>query len=93
MTSHFEGMPITTIEAMACQIPAILYDVPGLRDFNKHDENSILIPEDYRLLAEKVLYLQGNQQTGAKISLSGKSFVDNNFNMQTNVNQIFELYR
>jgi glycosyltransferase involved in cell wall biosynthesis len=92
MTSHFEGISITTIEAMACQIPAILYDVPGLRDFNKQDENSILIKEDYRLLAEKVHYLQENPKIGAKISISGKSFVDNNFNMQNNVNQIFELY-
>ena len=57
MPSKFEGISITTIEAMACNIPAILYDVPGLRDFNKKGENSILIPSDYKLLAEKTLYL------------------------------------
>lgn len=35
MTSKYEGISITTIEAMACGVPAILYDVAGLCDFNK----------------------------------------------------------
>lgn len=93
MPSRFEGIPITTIEAMGCEIPAILYDVPGLRDFNKKGKNSILIAEDYNLLAEKVIYLKENPQKGIAIAKNAKSFVDKQFNMADNVEQIFKLYQ
>lgn len=93
MPSRFEGIPITTIEAMACKIPAILYDVPGLRDFNKQGENSILLPEDYHLLAEKIIYLNENPQKGIAIANSAKCFVDEQFCMATNVEQILNLYK
>ncbi len=93
MTSRFEGISLTTIEAMACRIPCILYDVSGLRDFNKNAENSILIAEDYRLLAEKVNYIAANYSFGLAIANNAKLFVDKNFNMNVNVDEIFELYR
>lgn len=92
MPSRFEGIPITTIEAMACNIPAILYDVPGLRDFNRSGENCILIPENFELLAEKALYLQSNTEISDDLAQRAKTFVDQNFNMETNVNKIYELY-
>lgn len=93
MPSRFEGIPITTIEAMGCQIPCILYDVPGLRDFNKQGENCILIPEDYHLLAEKIIYLKEHSLKGINLANNAKSFVDKKFNMYANVEQIFALYK
>lgn len=92
MPSRFEGMPITTVEAMACLIPAILYDVPGLRDFNLVAENCVLIPENFQLLAEKVIYLATNPDVANAMSIRAKQFVDSNFNLETNVNLIYELY-
>ena len=50
MPSMHEGIPITTIECLACGIPTILYDVPGLHDFNQEEECSILIKEDYHFI-------------------------------------------
>jgi glycosyltransferase involved in cell wall biosynthesis len=92
MPSSFEGIPITTIEAMACKIPTILYDVPGLRDFNKNGENCILIPEDYRILADKVISMYLNSEFCSEISSKAYNLVNKSFNMKSNVNQIFKLY-
>ncbi|WP_243348781.1 glycosyltransferase family 4 protein [Parabacteroides sp. FAFU027] len=92
MPSKFEGIPITTIEAMGCGIPSILYDVPGLRDFNKNGNNSLLITEDYKVLAEKVVFLDSSPQVSIDIATSAKSFVDKNFNMKTNALKVLELY-
>ena len=55
MPSKFEGISITTIEAMASNISTILYNVPGLRDFNKESENALLIDENYKILAEYLI--------------------------------------
>jgi glycosyltransferase involved in cell wall biosynthesis len=92
MTSRFEGISLTTIEAMACNIPAVLYDVPGLRDFNKHGNNSILIPEDYKLLAEAVLQATTNTIEIRTMANNAKITVDKLFNMQNNALEIYQLY-
>jgi len=93
MSSKFEGISITTIEAMACCIPSILYDVPGLRDFNNNQKACILIPEDFKELAEKIGFLNKNTQICMDLATSAKKFVDKNFNMQTNVELILKLYK
>jgi glycosyltransferase involved in cell wall biosynthesis len=92
MTSIFEGISLTTIEAMACGIPAILYDVPGLRDFNKDAVNSILIEEDYHLLAEKIIGLRTSPIEANEMAIRAKKFVNIQFSMENNADQIFELY-
>ena len=92
MPSRFEGIPITTIEAMACEIPAILYDVPGLRDFNSQGVNSILIPEDYKILADKIVYVYNNRADAHELASRGRHFVNEHFNMISNAAKIFDLY-
>ena len=92
MTSHYEGISITTIEAMACKIPTILYDVPGLRDFNKSGENSVLIPENHTILAEKIVYLYKHPEKIAEITNNAIAMVDKYYNMEKNVAKIYDLY-
>lgn len=92
MTSKFEGISITTIEAMACGIPAILYDVAGLRDFNKTGDNSCLIPEDHRVLAEKVIELYSTPEVSDRLCASARELVDNTYHMEKNIPEIFNLY-
>ena len=92
MSSKHEGIPITTIEAMACGIPAVLYDVPGLRDFNKHGENSLLISEDYNLLAEKILYLFSNSDISHQIAGRAKELVNKTYSLNKNALEVYQLY-
>ena len=92
MTSKYEGISITTIEAMACGIPTILYDVPGLRDFNIDGENSVLIKEDYQLLANSIIELFENETSMIKMAIRAKNFVEKKFNLEQNAGQIYELY-
>jgi glycosyltransferase involved in cell wall biosynthesis len=92
MPSKFEGISITTIEAMACGIPSILYDVPGLKDFNNEIFCSLLIPEDIHLLAKNILELIINEELKLKIKNNGISNVNKKFNMNYNANEIYNLY-
>ena len=92
MTSRTEGMPITALEAMACKIPSVFYNVTGLRDFNKKGENSILIPEDYGILADKINYLYTNPAIRKKISGNALNMVNEHFHMEINALKIYELY-
>ncbi len=50
MPSRYEGLSIAMIEAMACGLPIIASDAPGLRTFIKHGQNGLLFPiEDHDL--------------------------------------------
>ena len=93
MPSKFEGISITAIEAMACKIPEILYNVPGLRDFNKKRECAYLIEENCLLLAKAVTDLFSDKNKMSFLSENGKKFVNENFCMKDNVKKIFELYK
>lgn len=92
MPSKHEGISITTIEAMACSIPAILYNVPGLRDFNSTGENSLLIPEDHKILAEKVIYLHQNPAISLKLSENARELVKTTYHLEKNAAEIYQLY-
>ena len=92
MTSKFEGIPITTIEAMACKIPSILYDVPGLRDFNSYGLNSILVDPDFIILADKIIELKLNHVLTDQIIKNAYNLVNSRFSLEVNAGKIFQLY-
>jgi glycosyltransferase involved in cell wall biosynthesis len=89
MTSVNEGISITTIEAMACNVPAILYNVQGLRDFNKYGDNSILIAEDFNVLARTVINIDDDLTIMANCA---KEHVNQFYNLEQNAGQIYDLY-
>ena len=93
MTSHYEGISLTTIEALACKIPAILYDVPGLRDFNKEQLCSLLIPEQSTEIVKAIKKLRTNSGEKEMIIKNGYEMVMRKFFLPTNVRQIFKLYQ
>ena len=92
MPSKFEGLPITTIENMGCAIPSILYDVPGLRDFNKESETAILIEEDVNVLAKQVILLHSDKSKQHQIIMNATQNVNILYNIKKNALDIFNLY-
>jgi glycosyltransferase involved in cell wall biosynthesis len=92
MTSKFEGLSIAGIEAMACGLPSILYNSPGLRDLIDKDDNGFLIAPDYQILATKIIEFQKNPELIRKKGQSAVEFVNRNFSMESNVLKIIKLY-
>lgn len=92
MPSKFEGISITTIEAMACKIPSILYDVPGLRDFNKNKKCAALIPENYNLIAHSIKELMTHKQLREELASNGYTLIKEQYDMEKNAKEIYSLY-
>ena len=93
MTSQLEGISLTTIESMACNTPAVLYDVQGLREFNKEKICSVLVPEDPIQLAENIIRLYENNVLQKEIIKNAFQFVNQHFDMRRNATEIFQLYQ
>lgn len=56
--SEIEGWGISVIEANACGTPAIVHDVPGLREAIVHQESGIIVPEGGDIVAAILSVLQ-----------------------------------
>lgn len=44
LTSRYEGLPITILEAMACGVPIVASDLDGMREILRDGENASLVP-------------------------------------------------
>ncbi len=93
MTSLYEGIPISTIEAMACGIPAVLYNVTGLNNFNRKKECSILIKEDYNELAKSISSLSKDKDKQKLLIDNAIDLVLSTYDVKKNALQILDMYK
>lgn len=92
MTSQHEGMPITTIETMACEIPTILYNVPGLKDFNNTIQTTLLIEENFEVLSEQIIRFYQDNTALLRNANTARKYVEAKYDMKTNASKIYNLY-
>jgi glycosyltransferase involved in cell wall biosynthesis len=58
LSTHYEGMPLALIEAMACGCACIGTDVVGVREVLEHGKTGLLVPEgDAQALAQAIAWL------------------------------------
>jgi glycosyltransferase involved in cell wall biosynthesis len=58
LSTHFEGMPLALLEAMAAACAVVATDVVGVREVLRHGQTGLLVPEnDAPALAEALIQL------------------------------------
>jgi glycosyltransferase involved in cell wall biosynthesis len=94
LTSVFEGLPYTVIEALASGTPAVATDVVGTRDVVRHGETGLLAPAgDVPALAQAVLHCLERSEESRRRSADGKQDVLARFSVAAMVRQTAALYR
>ncbi|GET24469.1 glycosyltransferase [Prolixibacter sp. NT017] len=93
MTSKYEGLGNAALEAMACGIPCILYNIPGLRDLAVEENNNMLIESNFQELAQKIIHYQENPVVVKKYAEHALKNVMSNYSMQRNASEIVSLYK
>jgi len=94
MPSHYEGLSIAMIEAMACGLPIIASDAPGLRNYIKNDQNGLLFPvADQKALAKCILHLANDKKLRIRLSHEARKSFKKKFDMHNNVKSLDKLFR
>jgi glycosyltransferase involved in cell wall biosynthesis len=93
LPSMTEGFNRTLLEAMSCGLPIIATSVGGNVEIIQDGVNGLLVPPgNSSALASAIIELLQNKRKAQKMGTEGRRVVEQNFNIQTNVNQIQELY-
>jgi glycosyltransferase involved in cell wall biosynthesis len=72
MTSVREGWGLVVTEANACGTPAIVYDVPGLRDSVRDETTGLIVPQRPVHLSDAMIRLATDSALRARLAAGAK---------------------
>ena len=94
LTSRFEGLPLTLLEAMAAGVPVIGTDVLGIREVISNNENGLLVPDnDPEELAKAILMLAQNVSLRNALAEAGRRLVCDRYDFKDCVTHYERLFQ
>jgi len=79
-TSYYEGLPGTCLEAMAMELPSVVWDFMFYRGLVKEGETGALIaPNEYAAMSEKIIMLLHNPQLAAEMGRNARVLLENEY--------------
>ncbi len=94
LTSDFEGLPLTLLEALAMQIPAVATSVDGTAEVLGAGEGGVLVPPgDPRAMAGAVMALLHDAERRRVVGLQGRHLVEREYGIVAVNDQVDSVYR
>lgn len=92
MPSRYEGLGIAALEASACALPVVAYDVPGLRNAVVNEVTGLLVASDVAALAKAISGLAADADLRESFGRAGRSMVVRGFSLDRWVSQLVAIY-
>ncbi|MDR1695465.1 MAG: glycosyltransferase family 4 protein [Endomicrobium sp.] len=93
MTSLWEGLPCTILEAMCCSKPVIANAVDGVKEIIEENKTGFKTnPYDFKGTAEKIIFLLQNERVMIETGKAAEESVGKEFDINYVVEQQGELY-
>ncbi|HEY8159667.1 MAG TPA: glycosyltransferase family 4 protein [Methylobacter sp.] len=93
-TSYYEGLPGTCLEAMAMQVPAVVWDFLFYRGLVVDGKTGALAaPNDYAVMTDKVLGLLSNPLLASEMGRNGRALLESNYNWANLARDVLGVFR
>jgi glycosyltransferase involved in cell wall biosynthesis len=93
ITSMSETQSMTTLQAMACELPVVVVSAGGLPEYVKDGKTGfVLSPGRWGTFADKIIYLLKNPSIAQQFGQAGRASVEQ-FSPERITRQFEELYR
>jgi len=93
LTSRWEGLPFSILEAMSIKVPIVASDISGIRELIKDGETGILINiNDLNKAAEKIIKYLADSETLLNITEKAYKKIIKEFDIKKMVKQIEDVY-
>ncbi len=94
LSTHFEGLPLVILEAMAQGKPVIATAVDGIPEIVKHEKTGLLHRhEDEAQLAEQILALLRDEEYATRLGEAGRQAVKTDWSSERFARDMKNLYR
>ena len=93
LTSRFEGMPNTVLEAMMLRKPVVVTDVDGSRDVLETGKGGFVVPlDDDQMMADRVIALLRDPALAGRMGEAGRQRVLDCYDIHRNAHAMDALY-
>jgi len=93
LPSLYEGHPKTLIEAMACGLPVIATEVPGIRELLCHGRTGWLCRKDARSLRSGIETVLGDHVLRERLGAAAREYVQDHFSLEKIAAMEIQVYR
>jgi glycosyltransferase involved in cell wall biosynthesis len=94
LPSHREGMPVSLMEAMACEVPVVTTDIRGCREAVAHGEAGVLVPAgESEPLAEALRKLAADPDERRRLGEAGRAAVEERYSVEHALAPLMAMYR
>jgi len=93
LTSLWEGLPRALVQAAACSVPAVTFEVEGAREVVKDGVNGYVVPsKDVEQLADRVISLLTHPERARAMGAAGSGLVHQGWTIESMVREISAVY-
>ena len=93
-TALSDSTSVSLLEAMASQLPVIVTDLEGNKEWIKNKVNGFIIPRaDPKTLAEKILQLLNDKETARKFGSYNRKLAKQKASYEEEMNKVEDIYK
>lgn len=94
LASSSEGLPCALVEAMACGLPCVITDIPGMRQLIEPYGEGLVVPvDDAAVLSEALLALRRDRALARRLGRSARERALRDYTLEAVARRHIALYR